>query len=302
MQNIDLSEEISENYECEDCFSEFQTTSGLRKHKLKCSSDKTNNSFTNKKIKKLLKIIEDNIRKTEEQTKEFTKELTQKTNQITELNDELIKKDNQINELKIQHKLELLELENKYCKPKNENTIGNFLNNKSKAKPLTKLKEISKLFAAFEPDNAKYSFEYIAMHNYNKNQLHVLLGKFILAQYKKDDCDQAMWCSDVSRYSYYIKGESKWIYNSKATDVINIVIQPLVKYVEKRLNKFVTCKSNEFSNNVKQNKSGNGIMMTYMNCMDTANDIIKICGNGSLAKLLLEYITPFLVYNKKPIS
>jgi len=83
------------------------------------------------------------------------------------------------------------------------------------------------------------SLEVTFIRQYNIKQLASYLGGFIIGMYyKQDPEEQSVWTSDTSRLTYIIKqllsnGDSKWITDKRGVKFTEIVIKPLLDFVDR---------------------------------------------------------------------
>lgn len=267
MIHTQMHEKNSDNckFECLSCGDILNSKSSYYRHITVCNEDDNVSKKSMEQLKKKLKKETENGKHKDKQIKELLEEI------------------------------KLLKSIDKHNKKSN---LTKFLSKTyPKAKPLKLSKNFSKSLLTFDEASKDHSFEYIIGYYSKTNSLYKFLGNFIISEFKSNDNnDRTMWCGDVSRKSFHIKGKNKWRYDSKGKDVTKIVILPIIAFIKQVTDDAIT---KEAANHVKNiNNKHREDIHDYHKFMDRLGDISVICDDGTLCKQILDYIAPFFVYKE----
>ncbi len=120
--------------------------------------------------------------------------------------------------------------------------------------------------------------------HHNCKALHKFLGDFLVSTYKKTDPhQQSLWCSDVDRATYIIREKeesgNKWNIDNKGEKLKKIIIDPLFKYLQDEMQKYLT-----------NRLSKGGVSSERLKEIDEIKTVIE---NNVLATNVIRYMAPF---------
>jgi hypothetical protein len=190
------------------------------------------------------------------------------------------------------------ELENKISIIiQNKNNISNYLLHNYKDAPcLSKLENYSILNKYEAKKTYKFGCDIISF--YRQNILIKYLGKIIIKYYKTVEFDKrSFWISNLVHLSFYIKitenDKHNWIADRNAVKFIDIVINPLLNYIEQ----IITLCKNTLTTKIKNYNSGttNNIVNKieeFNIYLEQNREILDKIKNGYMAKKIVRYIAP----------
>lgn len=115
--------------------------------------------------------------------------------------------------------------------------------------------------------------------NYDNETLAKFIGDYIIREYKKEPQKQSMWVSDVSRLTYiireYVNRAIEWVYDKKGLKVKEIVIKPILDYINNEIKIFVNENSLAHEGSKFAQLSAAGDIMTSLRSGTLATDITK---------------------------
>jgi len=229
---------------------------------------------------------------------------------INDYNSTIKDKDSTIKELtnKVSHKDELISFltaENKNLKTllggagniveKSMSTLNYINKNYPTAPALEYITDVTALDDELSEENAAI----VILEQYDNGKLIQFIGDIILKNYKKEDpTQQSLWNSDVDRLSYVIRAllkdkNSHWKVDKKGVDVANYIINPILKFMEKKLRAY--SRSYKLA---KRSDTTNKIMLD-VETMKSLGAVLTSIENGSLGDNILKYISPYLYVVKE---
>lgn len=282
-------------YVCE-CGNNYSSRQNLSRHRLYyCKQSKEINVPSNtadvEKLELTIQLLKKDI--------EITKVLAQKEKEIEIAQTEI--------KLQKQH-IEALNDYIKRDKPTNNNnyniSVKNYIQqNYPNAPALEGIQDYAKL--TYDPDTETEDdlLEQI-VYNYNHSNLHKYLGNFIIECYKKDDpTQQSLWSSDVSRLTYIIKellanNKTMWNHDYKGIKIKQYIIEPLLKYIVKNIDKYIKNTDN-YAQASRKVKEIDIDMLVHTTKMRTILIKIKTDELTDLSNNINKYIAPFFSVNKQ---
>jgi hypothetical protein len=199
----------------------------------------------------------------------------------------IIKTDREKEELILKYSNDKEE-DNKYLKTL-VNSAGDVVNNAvkflTKKYPNAPVFEKMRNFPLLEKEDDMFG---MVISKYMNKVTYRYLGDVVVNYYVKENPnDQALWVSDVSRFTYELKryidenedkNKSKWIKDKKGVTVCNEAIIPLLEFVRSILVKNISITMHDPSK----------LEITRM-----ANELIGLIDNGILKDEINRYIAPF---------
>jgi len=221
--------------------------------------------------------------------------------------DQIIVQISEYNELK-NDKQKLLDLAAK-------NADASVINAKSAKKSMSMMNYAMYNFANAPPIKLLEKNEAIKLLTYDKKTKHTLnahliyhhneytlprfIGDMIVAGYKKDDAgEQSIWTTDNARLSFIVmellgSGKKEWEVDKSGLAIKKLIIVPLLEEIKSELLKHIE-KLTEIGK--KQDNA-----LKYMEDMCSSKEIICEISKGTLADLIIKYISPHFGFDFKLI-
>lgn len=137
----------------------------------------------------------------------------------------------------------------------------------------------------------------ILIQQYNKIQIHIYIGDFIIKTYKKNNqCEQSVWNSNKNKFNFIIRksdnDEICWKMDKNGIKFNKIVIDPIIQYVRKQISEYIqSCyeKYHYFNHSYEKDMA-----LTQINAM---TKIITSIDNKIVTRKVFNYITPHFCLN-----
>lgn len=137
------------------------------------------------------------------------------------------------------------------------------------------------------------------IHKYKNGKLISFIGDLLLKTYKKTDpAKQSIWTSDTDRLTYVVRtllGNKSyhWKIDKKGIDTAKCIVKPILDHIKERLDDYLdTCEKCKRSDDTEK-------IMSTMNSLHDAHEIIQIIKDDSLSESVLRYMAPHLSVNKE---
>lgn len=143
------------------------------------------------------------------------------------------------------------------------------------------------------PDDYDRIIDVLISHNNHKTLVNYI-GDAIVDFYKKDNPEeQSFWNSDTRRLTYILRlivnDNPEWTRDTGGTNIVKLIINPLLSYIDQILNKFICDKSLETYDNI----------LEHVEKMKVAHSISRqIRDDKTLGKSILSYIAPYFHIGK----
>ena len=138
-----------------------------------------------------------------------------------------------------------------------------------------------------------HSTEKLLIHHFDKKILHEYIGDMIVAFYKKkNQSEQSVWTSDVSRLNFLIcqlidgTDNVEWIKDKSGVKLTSLVIEPVLDKIKEMLSEYIYVCHNMVSIETTTE------MEKIIKNMNTINLIIMDINLKKLHKSILKYIAP----------
>lgn len=141
------------------------------------------------------------------------------------------------------------------------------------------------------------------LFNYSAKKLNKWIGDLIVKVYKKEDpFDQAVWATDINRYSYMISEvvgtasgkRNEWITDKTGIKVTEIIIDPTLEIIKNMLIDYL--QTTHYDEDDIDNYDI-GELDKLVTSRQRAFEIIKLIEDEEIQKEILKYITPHLGAN-----
>ena len=246
------------------------------------------------------------LKKISQEYEKIKKEMNEKENKYTSI----IKEKNNI----INHKNELLEAKKDHLKDMKK-TISferklskqQFLDKYLPDNPeLNKLEDYTIIHQEYKSTNI---FCRDIIHFYQRKQLHIYLGDFIVGHYcKKDINKQSLFASDVSRNNFLystnnttrLNKKSKksiWVNDKNGINIANRIIDPLLDYIHKIIVSF----SKSVVIDIKSKKLNGPQSLNSATEILECEHIIALLENDQLKQDIIKHISPYFDIIKEKI-
>jgi hypothetical protein len=208
-------------YTCNNCGSEFNDRSNMRRHKIKSCENNINNNTTNQQTNTdLIGVIVTMMNKYEENQKMLF-ELLKHNGQVAQINGETAK---------VQSETVATSMR----------TLNYAIKHLTQAPPLKKLnKDKAIKLLEYEAKNKNHSIETIMINKFKNNELHEFLGNIVIGECinNKDKNKISIYACDISRLSFIIRQRldnrddnniiDEWITDKEGIKFRNLIIRPL---------------------------------------------------------------------------
>lgn len=262
------SAEKTKIFECNYCKMTFTRACNLSRHKKIC----TDNANNTKRERELLKEVEylKKINKIHEDDK-------------IQLNDTISHYKSVINNAGLVIKTSV-------------SALSYIASNYKDAPKLSKLNDYS--YIQYQDEDDEFDLLEIVFTYQKEKKLYKYLGDIIINAYKKEDPKkQSIWNSDTTRLTYVIRDiidkNPDWIVDKKGVKTTKYIIEPLLGYLRKLLNKFIdeNCLENFVNEPLIQfKKRTDGLQST--------SEILFDISNNLLAPQIIKYIAPHFYLTK----
>ena len=145
----------------------------------------------------------------------------------------------------------------------------------------------------FELDQDTYKalhFVITLIHKYKANTLVEYLGDFVIKNYKKDRADQqSLWSVNLTTNDYFIKvsaGTSGWHLDKNGVRVIQITIDPLLKFVNESIDKYFKVFNDE----------------SICDDRSIVIEISNMINKNVLSQYILKYMSPHLFFTMDKVN
>ena len=167
---------------------------------------------------------------------------------------------------------------------KSMSTFNKIVQKYDKAPAIKGFKDFKSIEEAINYNNIKYDLADEMINYHDKKKLGEYLGEIIIKEYKKDNpFNQSLWTTDAVRFTYAIRDSKNntitWSRDKGARKVIKVIIEPLMKFVEKTMaEKIQKCGKIIMSNNLYGLPNGldpqefSSISESYSNDTDDDDD------------------------------
>jgi len=142
--------------------------------------------------------------------------------------------------------------------------------------------------------NEKFSVAEIAIHYFQRKDLHKYLGDILISIYKKKKpTEQSLWATDVSRLVYIVREKVKkknvWRQDKGGIKTKFCIIQPILDHVYKKLDEYIRQK-------VDCNQPD---AMQKIKNATIALDIQRVISDHTMETYIIKYIANSLALDKK---
>jgi hypothetical protein len=138
----------------------------------------------------------------------------------------------------------------------------------------------------------------ILIKKYNDKKLKEYMGELIIKEYKKEDDNMTIWCTDIARKNFIIKGEKEWKRDKKGTKIKELIIRPLKEYMMKQMDEYGKYRWNNVNKIFRNDMTIKEIEKEKKRSMDVV-EIKTIFLNKEFEDEIIRYVTKYFVMNKK---
>lgn len=151
-------------------------------------------------------------------------------------------------------------------------------------------------------DGSEEDFGANIAYYFRHNKLAAFVGDYVVGLCKKlNPEDQSVWVTDVSRLSYIIRNHdikgATWIVDKKGLCIDELMVQPLIGYVESCVRKYKTS-----IGLTTENKHDLRTMETNHKHFIECLDVLQYIDDKKINIDVLKYVAPFLMMHRDDIT